>query len=445
MNQDTATAAKPSDVRAEASVLGSIMCDRRCADIAFEMLNEVDFYNVRYRALYRIMASMHLAGRAIDEVSLCAEVERTGHGGTFDRDEIGRLLVVVPNGAHVEEYCRIVRDLAGRRVLWDIAARITTSIDGSEQTDDILGQAQVGLDALANRRLNVTDEPRDLHDLAEPIAHETLTYPPQALWGLACGIGDGLVDELTGGIAACQYWVIAARTNVGKSTFVTALARGVRICNPEAGVPLIISTEMSESAIGRQSLASAAGVSVRGVLRRDLTHNQRGNVQRVIDNRELSGVSVKYMPGASIAQLKAVAKRHRNTLGLPLMIVDLASKLKSSGGDERQQLNGITTALAALKGELNTCVIACVQLSRSVFMDADKRPGLQHLKGSGNWEEDADRVLMIHRPAYFSPDGDQRTEIIQAKDRDFGNTTSVFIQYDKTTGQFFNPNIPKFS
>jgi replicative DNA helicase len=430
---------KPSDARAEAGVIGSMIAHPKAADIAVESLQAADFFNPRFRTLFTVMADMHARQMPMDEIVLQGELERRNLGNTFDQAEIGRLMVEVPSGVHVEEYCKIVSDKAARRGLWDIAESIREGINGAGDTDEILGKAQTDLDNLSTHRLRVDDDPQDLHALAEPIAHEALTQPPQEFWGLRCGLGDGLVDDLTGGLAECKYWIIAARTNVGKSTFVTALARGVRRIQPESGVPLIISTEMDPRCIARQSLAGAAGVSVKGLLKRDLHPGQRDAVWRVIQDRELAGVAVKYMPGATIAQLRAVAKRHKNALGLPLLIVDLASKIKAPGGDERTQLNAITTALSQFKGELNTCVIACVQLSRAVFMDADKRPGLQHLKGSGNWEEDADKVLFLHRPAYFGDGGDKRTEVIQAKDRDFGNLASCHIQYDNSTGRFFDP------
>lgn len=430
---------KPSDARAEAGVIAAMIMHPKAAEIAVEALNTQDFFNPRYKTLFGVLADMHVRGAPIDEILLEVELERKNLSSAIGREFVGQTVESLTSSAHVEDFCRVVSDKSARRALWEIADSIKNGINGADDTDEILGKAQTDLDHLSTHRLRVDDEPQDLHALAEPIIHEALTLPPQDFWGLRCGLGDGLVDELTGGLGQCKYWIIAARTNVGKSTFVSALARGVRALQPESGVPLLISTEMDPKCIARQAAASAAGVSVKGILKRDLNPAQRDAVWRVIQERELAGVSVKYMPGASIAQLRAVAKRHKNALGLPLLIVDLASKIKAPGGDERTQLNAITTALSQLKGELNTCVIACVQLSRAVFMDADKRPGLQHLKGSGNWEEDADKVLFLHRPAYFAEGGDPRTEVIQAKDRDFGNLASCWIQYCNHTGRFFDP------
>jgi replicative DNA helicase len=55
-----------------------------------------------------------------------------------------------------------------------------------------------------------------------------------------------------------------------------------------------------------------------------------------------------------------------------------------------------------LAGELDTAILALVQLSRKVEERDDKRPMLSDLRDSGEWEENADGVIGCYREAYYA-------------------------------------------
>jgi replicative DNA helicase len=120
---------------------------------------------------------------------------------------------------------------------------------------------------------------------------------------------------------------------------------------------------------------------------------------------------------------------------LPLLVVDLAQRLHAPGDSEYLRLTNVSHGLQALAGSLRTCILACVQVSRGAMLNTEKRPDLKDLKGTGAWEEDADQVLFLHRPAYYGGK-DLRTEVILAKDRITGNVGSTWLQYDRNGGRY---------
>jgi replicative DNA helicase len=69
--------------------------------------------------------------------------------------------------------------------------------------------------------------------------------------------------------------------------------------------------------------------------------------------------------------------------------------------DTRETINEISDGLANIAKDLKIPVIALSQLGRSVELTKDKKPSLEHLKESGNLEEDAYAVLFLYRPEHY--------------------------------------------
>jgi replicative DNA helicase len=106
----------------------------------------------------------------------------------------------------------------------------------------------------------------------------------------------------------------------------------------------------------------------------------------------------------------------------------------------------LTKTLKQLAGELDIPVVLLWQLNRNSVQAGNREPNLTDLKDSGSLEEDADKVLLIHRPdtdplkcnakqaetmtvselpAYYQ-------NIIQAKGRDDGTALLSFYLHRQT-------------
>jgi replicative DNA helicase len=86
-------------------------------------------------------------------------------------------------------------------------------------------------------------------------------------------------------------------------------------------------------------------------------------------------------------------------------------------------------------------VIALAQLSRQVELRESKRPQLSDLRESGSIEQDADVVLLLFRPEYYSDLRNDETqglaEVICAKQRN-GATGDVKLQWFSSSMRFEN-------
>ncbi len=162
-------------------------------------------------------------------------------------------------------------------------------------------------------------------------------------------------------------------------------------------------------------------------------------------------------PGISLAEMRAKARRLRQTQGsLDLIVIDylqLMSATQSTGKGSRgyenrtQEVSAISRGLKALAKELKVPVVALSQLSRASEQRAgkDKRPMLSDLRESGSIEQDADVVAFIHRESYYNrdengqpdPDTEGKAEIIIAKQRN-GPTGTVHLAYMAKCTRFEN-------
>ena len=156
----------------------------------------------------------------------------------------------------------------------------------------------------------------------------------------------------------------------------------------------------------------------------------------------LSNVELYFDDTSSITvpEMKARIRRLRD---VECVIIDYLGLIRPAGRVENrvQAVSEITRELKLMAKDLAIPVIVCAQLSRGTEgRGGSHRPQLSDLRESGSIEQDADIVLMLYRPNYYSNDEEQddddeaklspnKAEIIVAKNR-HGPTDTVEMFWD---------------
>src|SRR5262249_3200189 len=110
-------------------------------------------------------------------------------------------------------------------------------------------------------------------------------------------------------------------------------------------------------------------------------------------------------PAQGMLRIAANARRLKRANDIRLVVIDYLQLIEPENRrDPRQeQVAQISRRLKFVARELEIPVVALAQVNRSSEDRQDHRPRLSDLRESGSIEQDADTVLMLHRPDRYEP------------------------------------------
>ena len=435
----------PVSMEAERSILGAILLDNSLYDQAAEHLTADDFSLDAHRRIYSRMHDLQETGRPVDMITLVEELDRRREveaiGGVA---YLSSLIDGVPDRPSIEHYVRIVRNKALLRGLINAAQNaIAEAIEHSDEAEEVLGRAEQAIFQLSENRIGqgFMDIPSIIKGSFGSL--EELYKRGQEITGLATHYT--LLDKLTSGLQPSDLIIIAARPSMGKTAFAMNIAENAAVIDGK--VVGVFSLEMSREALLMRMLASHAQVDSKDLRQGFLTKEDMRKLTHATEELMRSKLFIDDSPGISVSEMRAKARRLRQTEGLDLLIVDYLQLMSAVpvGGkrfeNRTQEVSAISRGLKALAKELKVPVVALSQLSRAPeSRGGDHRPQLSDLRESGSIEQDADVVAFIFREEVYKkddPDLEGRAELIVAKQRN-GPTDMIRMAFIKRYTRFEN-------
>jgi replicative DNA helicase len=429
----------PASLDAERTILGAILLDNHAYSEAATRLRPEDFALTAHQRVYARMGELIDRNHVVDIVTLAEELSRRKEiesvGGVA---WLASLTEGLPRRITIEEYVRIVKDKSLLRQLINICSTaITRAADQSEEALEVLNAAESSL-------LEVTEKgiTRGFTSLHEIVAGSFKSIDNLYAQGQhqVTGLRTFLTkfDDMTAGLQNSELIIIAARPSMGKSALAINLAQNAAIKGGK--VVAVFSLEMSKESLLRRMLASEAHVGAKLIQTGFIPRDEREKLTNALERLVEAQIFIDDTPGISLTEMRAKARRLRQSSGaLDLIVVDYLQLMTagSFGGPEgrryenrTQEVSAISRGLKALAKELEIPVVALSQLSRaSEQRGGDRKPILSDLRESGSIEQDADVVAFIHRESYYNredPDLEHKAEIIIAKQRN-GPTGSIDV------------------
>jgi replicative DNA helicase len=436
--QDGLATVLPSSISAERSILGAIILDNRAySEVAGQVAPE-DFMLDSHRRIYRHMLELGESSSAIDLVTLAEKLRDRGELETVGGESyLCSLIDGVPDRPSIENYVRIVRDKAlSRRLIHAATAVIARVEDQDQPIEQILGDFEEQILGLSAARPG----DRDLMSVAEIVkkdfgAVDNLLLQARSTSGLLTHYAD--LDEMIGGLQKSNLAVIAAGTGVGKSSLALNIAENLLLNDGKAVA--IFSLEMSRAELLQRLLCSVGRVDSRKVRNGHTFKEDDKKIMRALERLAETKLRIDDNPNAGLGEMRAQARRMRQTVGaLDLIVVDYLQLVPGGGKryeNRTQEVSAITRGLKMLAKELDVPVIALSQLNRDPGKRRakDKRPQLSDLRESGSIEQDADLVAFIYREEIYKNDPELKgvAEVIVRKHRSgpTGTVKMTFLDY----------------
>jgi replicative DNA helicase len=437
----------PHSREAEEGVLGGLLRDPDTLSAVQQIVRAENFYFDAHQKIYQAITDLSTEGQPIDLVLLHERLRKQKQIADVGGPEyLADLWNKVPTGANAEYHAKIVRDSAMIRSLIHSGNEILRdAYDRTQSADELVAQAERKIMDIA--KLGMIGETKTLKEVVKE-AFERIDARASGDNLTLSGIPTGYVDldNLTAGLQKSELVIIAARPSVGKTAFALNVVRNVITDYNPAEPPAILffSLEMARIELAERLLASQARVDSHKIRKGHLSSD---DIQKLMDAGDVLRKAKLYIddtPSRSMLQIGAtsrrIMKKEEKHGGLKLVVIDYLQLIEPENRrDPRQeQVAQTSRRLKFLARDLHIPVVALAQVNRASEDRQDHKPRLSDLRESGSIEQDADTVLMLHRPGKF--DGQQEDnvlEVIIAKQRN-GPTGDVTLTYMKQFMRYEN-------
>lgn len=431
----------PHDDDLESVILGACLTETTAMVLVGDKLSPEMFYETKFGEIYSALLSMYHSGKAIDLVTVRAELASRGKleavGGAY---ELVRLAWRVASSAHLEYHALILRQMYIRREM--IAGLHTLLASAADESVD-LSDALADLHRLAGHLESGAVSNNCLRDM-ERLMQDTLEQMDKrvennrnGITGIPTGLRE--LDRLTAGWQQGDLNIIAARPSVGKTAFALHLA----LAAGRAGKHVLVnSLEMQGERLGDRWLCAQAANVDAGHLKTGLL--DAGERQQALEAARLLSALPVYVddnPKMSMDHIRSSALLQKSKGRCDLLIIDYLQLCEMKSGQKNrnreQEVAEASRKAKLIAKELDIPVILLCQLNRECEMRADKRPALSDLRESGAIEQDADVVMLLYRPALYGLTSERRSKfpseglgmVILAKHRN-GETGDVYFGHN---------------
>ncbi|ADI39114.1 Replicative DNA helicase [Waddlia chondrophila 2032/99] len=446
----------PNSKEAEMMVLGCMLTSINALNIAADKLHDFDFYFTEHKLIFNSLKSAYKSDKPADIHIICEDLKRQGQleaaGGAA---YLTTLAQFAGTSAYIEEYCRIVHSKSVLRRIINTSHIIEkNALEEPDDVENVLDEAQkllfeIGKSAnsgdavLLSEIITGTKSESGVHYLKE-LQERQEKYQERGdedpgITGIPTHLAD--LDKMINGFNNSNLMILAARPAMGKTALAINIAENICFKNK---IPVgIFSLEMSAEQLVHRLICSQAEVESDKIKTGSLDGHDYQRIVETINHIQDHPLLIDDQPGLSINDLRARARRMKETHNIGFLVIDYLQLLSGSGnnknGDNRQlEISEISRNLKNLARELNLPILCLSQLSRKVEERPGHRPMMSDLRESGSIEQDSDLIFFLLRREYYDPmDKPGMAELIVAKNR-HGSIGTVNLTFRKEIAQFAN-------
>jgi len=446
----------PHSKESEMMVLGCMLTSINGLNVAADALNDTDFYFTEHKIIFHVLKSAYKSDKPADILLVTEELKRidklSAIGGI---SYLTTLAQYAGTSAFIEEYVELIHNKAVLRQMIQAAQVIEKSaLEEPLDVNAALDEAQQKFYKISQNVNSTNGVPIAdiisgvksesgvpfLKELQERQEQFAIRGPGEVgITGVPSHFID--LDKMLNGLNNSNLMILAARPAMGKTLLALNIAENV--CFKNRMSVGVFSLEMSGEQLLHRVICSQAEVESEKIKTGSLNGEEFQRILGAVNEMQKHVMIIDDQAGLKITDLRARARRMKESHGIGLLIIDYLQLLSGSGGNRntenrQSEISEISRMLKNLARELNIPIICLSQLSRKVEDRPGHRPMMSDLRESGSIEQDADIVMFLFRREYYDPnDKPGLAELVIAKNR-HGAVGSVNLSFRKEFARFEN-------
>ncbi|SHI19654.1 replicative DNA helicase, partial [Sporobacter termitidis DSM 10068] len=326
---------------AEINVIGSILLNPG----SFQLidLRTEDFYFALHQNIFQTISDLSRNGEIIDPVTVQAKLEAKGQ--KIPAEILRSFASVTVTAANVEEYARIVKNASLIRSLKSMSSEMQ-DVHDTDDGQEILVRSIKKLDELMQNGtpVDVIDSVSALLDLHE--YRNAISEKPDGEF-IRTGF-ENLDRILGGGLLKGGYYILAARTSMGKTSVALQMADNVAGYH---GNVLFVSLEMSVRQMTAKRISRLTGIPNMKILTGSLSADEYRKFGDAASTLAEIPVILNKRVSASVADVQTMAVR----VNPCLIIIDYLGLIRpgSRRKSKYEEITEISHDLKALALKLN--------------------------------------------------------------------------------------------
>ena len=378
---------------AEAALLGIAAFHGHEITGILEQLPGEDFWNPHRGNVWNAIRKLAADGEPLDPVTVSRRLVTDGTWSQATQQVIATDLLAAEPVTFAHRHADTVADLARRRELMRSLARARRLVathpgDASEILAAVAAEFSAPVKAETARHKGALSWPQLVAEFREHHRPDEPTSYIATPWDE--------FNERLGGLAGGRVYVFGGRPGAGKSMAAINIAAEAAIHGGHK--VLVVSKEMPTVDVTGRILARGAEVNLKEISSRALTRTSRDKIESYIASVGNPELTVDARP-RRLSGVLALARTQAARRGLDLLVVDYLQLVKTDtpARTREQEVAAVSIEMKALALELGCVVVLPAQLNRGSTQRIDPRPTMSDLRDSGQIEQDADVVTLLHR------------------------------------------------
>lgn len=446
----------PHSKESEMMVLGCMLTNINSLNVGADMLDEKDFYFPHHQEIFQSLKLLYKQDKPADIHLTAEELKRRGKLETVGgAGYLATLSQYAGTSAYIEEYAELVKAKSILRRMITASQNIEKeALSDPHDVHACLDQAQkhffeISQSANPAAGILIGDLLNGLHTSSKlPFIKELQERQEKRISqpsgnALITGIPTHFVDldKMINGLHHSNLMILAARPAMGKTALAINIASN--ICFHSKKAVGIFSLEMTAEQLLHRMVCCYAEVESERITKGTLSGAEFQSIVAAVGEMQKHTMLIDDQPGLKITDLRARARRMKESHNIELLVIDYLQLIAGSGAaktmESRQnEISEISRMLKTLARELGIPILCLSQLSRKVEDRTGHRPQMSDLRESGSIEQDSDLVFFLLRRDYYDAnDKPGMAELIVAKNR-HGAIGSVHLTFVKELAQFRN-------